>query len=159
MLINFFVSFISHRMGRKFRLGRVPKNYEKNPKRKRKPVGRPRKFTISLYPSSNNQSLSNGQPSTSRPSNEERFQMFTNDLVLPSNQWIIQTQNSDRMGICKLSCSLKDTMVVTHSVVVTQDLSWTLTVHGKEVNPQMCSALSDTPKTLSTATLQTLICP
>ena len=48
-------------------------------------------------------------------------------------------------------------MVVTHSLVVTQDLSWTLTVHGKEVNPQMCSALSDTPKTLSTATLQTLL--
>ena len=48
-------------------------------------------------------------------------------------------------------------MVVTHSPVVTQDLSWTLTVHGKEVNPQMCSALSDIPKTLSTATLQTLL--
>ena len=48
-------------------------------------------------------------------------------------------------------------MVVTHSLVVTHDLSWTLTVHGKEVDPQMCSALSGTPKTLSTATLQTLL--
>ena len=66
-------------------------------------------------------------------------------------------QNTDRVGICKISCSLQDAMIVTHSFVVTQDLSWTLTVHGKEVNPQTCSALSDIPKILSTATLQTLL--
>lgn len=36
-------------------------------------------------------------------------------------------------------------------------LSWTLTVHGKEVNQQKCSALSDTPKTLSIATLLSVL--
>ena len=154
-LFSLYVSFVYHRMGRrKFRLGQVPKNYEKNPKRKRRPVGRPRKFT---QPTSSGLPSRRFLPSTVCPPNEVCFQTLTSDIVLPSKQWIIQTQNADRVGICKISCSSQDAMVVTHSLVVTQDLSWTLTVHGKEVNPQMCSALSHTPKTLSTATLQTLL--
>ena len=94
-------------------------------------------------------------PSPTSP-NEVSLQTLTNDLVLPSKQWVVQTKNTDRFGICKISCSSQD-MVVTHSLVVTHDLSWTLTVHGKEVYPQMCSALSGTPTKLSAATLQTLL--
>ena len=161
MLILFVCFLIYHRMGRrKFRLGRVPKNYEKNPKRKRRPVGRPKKITqpvSSSLPSSSCPPSTSSPPSTSDPLNEVCFQTLTSDLVLPSKQWIIQMQNADRIGLCKLSCSSQDAMVVTHSLVVTQDMLWTLTVHGKEVNPQMCSALLDTPKKLSTATLQTLL--
>ena len=161
-----YVSLYISRMGRrKFRLGRMPKNYEKDPKRKARKVGRPRKITTSRVsnpsrsslPSTGSQSSSSCPSSTSCPQNKACLQTLTSDLVLPSKQWIIQTQNPDRVGICKISCALQDTMVVTHSLVVTQDLSWTLTVHGKEVDPQTCSALSCTPSTLSIATLQTLL--
>ena len=148
---------------RKFRLGRIPKNYEKDPKRKVKKEGRPRKITTSRVlnssrsnqPSTGSQSSCSCPSSSSCPLNKACLETLTSDLVLPSKQWIIQTQNPDCVGICKIS--LQDTMVVTHSLVVTQDLSWTLTVHGKKVDPQTCSALSCTPSTLSTATLQTLL--
>ena len=151
-----------HRMGRrKFRLGRIPKSYEKNPKRKRRPAGRPKKF---IQPASSDLSSSYPLSTTCPPSpthssspNEVCLKTLTKDLVLPSEQWVIQTQNADSVGICKTSCSPQDAMVVTHSLVVTHDLSWTLTVHGKEVDPQMCSALSGTPKTLSTAKLQAFL--
>ena len=161
MLVLFSSFVVYHRMGcRKFCLGRVPKNYEKNPKRKW-PVCRPKKF---IQPASSGLSSSCPPSMTCPPSlthssspNEVCLKILTKDLVLPSEQWDIHTQKADSVGICKISCSPQDAMVVTHSLVATHDLSWTLTIHGKKVDPQTCSALSGTPKTLSTATLQTLL--
>ena len=121
--------------------------------------------TSSDLPTNSGLSSRSCPPSTTHPPSPTRscspdevcFETLTNGLVLPSQQWVIQTQNADRVGICKISCSSQDVMVVTHSLVVTHDLSWTLTVHGKEVDPQMCSALSGTPKTLNSYAADTLV--
>ena len=94
-----FCFIIYHRMcRRKFCLGRVPKNYEKNPKRKRRPVGRPKKF---IQPASSGLSSScPPSPTHSSSPNDVCLKTLTKDLVLPSKQWVIQIQNADSVGIC-----------------------------------------------------------
>jgi hypothetical protein len=48
-------------------------------------------------------------------------------------------------------------MIVTHSLVIKTDFTWTLTVHGKLVSPRNCSYLSSIPEKLSVESLSALI--
>ena len=72
-------------------------------------------------------------------------------LSLPSG-WVDQS-TSCALITCKLQHNTKSegaTVVVTHSVVVNEDLSWSIQVHGQPVDKSKCNALKSYPETIKT---------
>ena len=49
------------------------------------------------------------------------------------------------------------TSVVTHSLTISNDLSWTAVVHGHQVNSTKCVPLSDVPNRLNSESLKILV--
>ena len=151
----FMYSFVYHRMGRwKFHLGQVPKKTMRKTQRRKG----------DQWADQENPVLYLLLQSVVRPPAVIIYQLVVHLRCLWRTLFYLTSSGQSRcstqtvyVGICKLSCSSQDTISVTHSIVVSQDLSWTLTAHGKEVDPQMCSVSSGTPTTLTTATLQTLL--
>ena len=125
-------------MGRtKSRIGRFPKNYEKQIVKKR--VGRPAKKK---------------KHQTSTPPTEVSVTALSDltDSPLPSNQWIIQNHSPDNVIICKMSSQLssdRHSLSVTHCLTINSDFSWTLSVHGMKIDAHVCPLLSKISTKLS----------
>lgn len=73
----------------------------------------------------------------------------------PQSGWIDAT-NTDYISVCKL-VDLNDTTIITHSLIVKEDFSWTLTIHGTQVDIRNCSCLSGIPEKLDLETLPLLL--
>ena len=69
---------------------------------------------------------------------------------------VIQTLNSN-LAIYKLSCTSSQALRVLYSVTVMPDYGWTLTVYGRQVDPNQCSLLCDVPMQLTSETLQSML--
>ena len=86
-----------------------------------------------------------------------------NHLLLhhAETQWIDRSSLSDgNISICKIlnqGDSSQESLIVTHSLVVKADLCWTLTVHGKSVNPSDCSHLYSIQEKLLVTSLANLL--
>lgn len=130
-------------MVRKFRLS-APKNHER--KRKKASTGRPKKKIIGRKKCQEECSLDSLHESLT---------------FAAETQWIDHSSISDgNISIYKIlnqGDNSQESLIVTHSLVVKADLSWTLTVHGKLVNPSNCSHLSSIPAKLSAESLANLI--
>ena len=131
-------------MVRKFRLC-APKNHERM-KKKKTLTGRPKKKIIGRKRCQEECSLASLHESLT----------FT-----PESHWIDHSSISDgNISICRMlnqGGNSRESLTVTHSLVVKIDLSWTLTVHGKLVNPSNCSCLSSIPEKLSVKSLSAFI--
>lgn len=81
------------------------------------------------------------------------------DLNMP-RQWVIQNQKEDAVSICKISSQPNPStgsLVITHCIVINSDLTWTVSVHGHQLDASKCSVLSKVPSTLSTDSLQSFV--
>ena len=136
------------RMGRrKFRLGRTPKGCRIQPEGRR-PVGRPLKKRRSFgdtIPSTSEPSVDLPAPLEHCEDNEGHFtsssepmtwfQVLLSGIQLPSDRWVIQDNNNDRIAICKLSDHLSEatqSLMVTHCLIVKSvdfDCSWSADKH------------------------------
>ena len=157
---------------RKFQLGRTPKGCRIQPEGRR-PVGRPLKKRRSFgdtIPSTSEPSVDLPAPLEHCEDNESHFtsssepmtwfQVLLSGIQLPSDRWVIQDNNNDRIAICKLSDHLSEatqSLMVTHCLIVKSDLCWTLTVHGLQISTDKCSVLSLSPTRVCTSSLQALI--
>ena len=128
---------------RKFQLGRTVKNAERRSKVKR-PVGRPSKKRAS---------------DKTVPDPKTWSEKLLADVDLPSSQWVTQSQNEESVIIYKLSnsSSPSHSVAITHCVSISSDMSWTLSVHGSEVDVESCSVLNMIPKKLCNTSIISLL--
>ena len=62
------------------------------------------------------------------------LESLRNSAVLPSPQWIIK-EASNSINICKVTTASSTThSVVSHSLIIKHDFSWSLNVHGHKVS-------------------------
>lgn len=111
----------------KQRKKRFATQHRKETQAKHPPIVNPSRFT----PEITSEVISdcyNGTPALT-------LQVLHQSLELPSKVWSDQSQCDETMVICKLS-SGDDTHcpVVTHTLTVMSNLSWTLHVHGRIVH-------------------------
>ena len=69
-------------------------------------------------------------------------------ITLPSPAWSIQSPgSSDRIIIFKVQdqSSSVQPLVITHSLTIESNFTWKLSVHGHEIQPIMCPAISKMP--------------
>ena len=87
------------------------------------------------------------------------IETLTSSLQLPS-QWISNI-SSESLHLCKLKFpqieSDSAACIVTHSLTISEDLSWTALVHGHQVNSTKCTPLSDVPHQLNSESLKVLV--
>ena len=72
-----------------------------------------------------------------RKTSQSRLTSVLGDINLPSSQWIVQGQDRDYIAVCKVSdqpCLSTQSIVVTHCIIIRDDMSWSLLVHGSNVN-------------------------
>ena len=135
-------------MGRtKSRIGRFPKNYEKNKVVKR--VGRPRKRQICT-----------SAPTASPVETVSLSDIADSPLDLPSTQWVVQNHSPTNIIICKMSSLLssgRQSVTVTHCLTINNDLSWTLSVHGMNVDSRVCPLLRKISTKVNKDSLQQLL--
>ena len=67
------------------------------------------------------------------------------------------TNTKFKFSLCKLSCTSSQALRVLYSVTVMPDYGWTLTVYGRQVDPNQCSLLCDVPMQLTSETLQSML--
>lgn len=141
---------------RKFKLGRTVKNAERKSKGKRG-VGRPPKQRRSVETDQTQQS----KQTTANLTNQTWSEKVLADIELPSSQWVNQFRSDQSIVICKLSTigtsATTPSAAVTHCVNISSDLSWTLTVHGAQVDGESCDVLSAVPKKLSSTSLDSFL--
>ena len=79
----------------------------------------------------------------------------------PESQWICHSSITDgNISICKVlnqGANSQESTIITHSLVIKTDRTWTLTVHGKLINPIKCSCLSSISEKLSVESLSAII--
>ena len=91
---------------------------------------------------------------------QSRLTYVLGDINLPSSQWIVQGQDRDYIAVCKVSdqpCLSTQSIVVTHCIIIKDDMSWSLSVHGSNVNVQKCGVLSNMPRKMCSSSLQQLV--
>ena len=151
---------------RKFRLGRAHKKYEqKRRATKKNPIGRPPKRRRCT---STQQPCSSGQPAASKPAEVVQvdhtpttIENLRQAMVLPS-RWTNHTQDtSSTIQVCKISStsslSSSQPMLVTHSLTVNNDFTWTAFVHGNHVDSKTSQALATIPEKLDLNSLNALL--
>ena len=69
-------------------------------------------------------------------------------LHLPS-KWVVQS-TPNALIACKLQHNTSQKVIVTHSITIKTDLSWSVQVHGKHINKTKCSALQSFPNNINT---------
>ena len=143
IFIAYSFPMIGHtQMPRKFCLGRMCKNVERKRQKARQAQG-----TNKI-----------GRPSKKVSHNDNNFyqhgimqcvfsQVDIRDLrtgiCLPS-QWVDQTASSNNnLVACKLQHTDGQSVTVTRSVTVNNDLTWCVHVHGQVLDPSKCSALKN----------------
>ncbi|SMN01853.1 hypothetical protein SPONN_126 [uncultured Candidatus Thioglobus sp.] len=101
-------------------------------------------------------------------SNEQVIEQTTDVLALHqslascSNGWVdITTEPVNVIHMCKFSDvstpSTQRPPVITHSLSVNANLTWTLHIHGHPVSPQSCTVLQSVPGTLTSESLHALL--
>ena len=76
--------------------------------------------------------------------------------ILASHAWSMQSPTPlDRLIIIKVQeqPSSAQPLVITHSVALESDFTWKLSVHGHEVQPATCPAISEFPAHLGVSAL------
>ena len=148
------------------------------------PVGRPHKRTttelhstspssaettseVSLsFNSSSPESVSYDTSSTSTdtgtpvPSDTLSHQSLVASVKLPNSKWVVQDPVLESVAICKLSEGLStasQSLLVTHCIVIKDDLSWSVSVHGAQVDASNCGLLSKRPPKMHMQYLQSLV--
>ena len=154
--------------GRKFRLGRAHKRYEqKRQAIKKNPVGRPPKRRKSTH----QEDCTNTHRAHTTPSNEpmnitpEEPTMTTieglRQAMILLMQWTQQTQESSTtIQVCKVSsmpASSSSQPIVSHSLTVNGDFTWTAFVHGHRVDSKTSQALANFSDTLDSQSLNALL--
>ena len=133
-------------MGSKFRLGKIPKNYElKQQAMKKRSRGQPKRPTPCM-------SL---PPAVSDQAQQEDPLTTLHAAIVLNPQWVDRSSLPDKIIVCKLS-DANDLPSVTHSIMVNGDLSWKITVHGQCV-PSNCSLLSHVPSKLTVKSFKSLL--
>ena len=69
-------------------------------------------------------------------------------LRLPS-KWVVQS-TPNALIACKLQHNTSQKVIVTHSITIKTDLSWSVQVHGKHINKTKCSAFQSFPNNINT---------
>ena len=62
-------------------------------------------------------------------------------VTLPSPAWSIQTPSLSSKVKVNVQSSSAQPLVISHTVTVHSDFTWTLTVHGHVVSQEQCSAI------------------
>lgn len=62
-------------------------------------------------------------------------------VTLPSPAWSIQTPSLSSKAKVKVQSSSAQPLVISHTVTVHSDFTWTLTVYGHVVSQEQCSAI------------------
>ena len=142
---------------RKFRLGCLRKNAEKQRQMdgKNKP-GRLRKLSKGTSPEPTLEprgSISQVVPVT--------LELLRNSLGTTPQSWSLHYSEGDKqLKLCKFN-SLPSTssqpLVVTHTVCVQEDLTWSVFVHGSKIHPIVDTPLSSIPSIINPQTLHKLI--
>ena len=129
-------------MGRKFRLGKVPKNYERKQQAgNKRSRGRPKRHkTPPMVP----------RPASVIQQQDESLSAIHAAIVADS-QWVDRSCLPETIILCNLSTS-GTSPSVTHSVIVQSDRSWRIIVHNCEVSTT-CSLLSHIPSRITTDSL------
>ncbi len=78
------------------------------------------------------------------------LQSLIETIVLPDAHWVIQNQY-------KVSREPSSSLVITHSVRIKEDLTWSLSVHGFPVDSLKCGLLSDIPESMCQSSLVKLL--
>ena len=81
-------------------------------------------------------------------------------VTLPSPAWAITSPSpTDHVIIMKTQeqSSIAQPLVISHTVAVNSDFTWTLTVHGHEVTKDQCSAIRDIPEIIGIYDLSQLL--
>ena len=92
---------------------------------------------------------------------QTQVQSVVSRVSLPSDSWIYQI-HLDHAAICKVSeqpCVSRQTLVITFCVIIRNDMSWSLSVHGHQIDLQQESYdfLCNVPKYLHEQSLQELV--
>ena len=82
-------------------------------------------------------------------------------LSLPNSSWMdVSGQPLTSVCLCKVSTVptvSTQPIVITHCLTVHEDLSWSLYVHNRQVQPQICPALQSVPQILTSDSLNNLL--
>ncbi len=148
---------------RKFRLSKPPKNCERQ--YTSNPVGRPKKGSSSSSDTSSSARESSVCESSASASSlsfddtssdaesvsspvlgsdsitgcQTQLESLISGIHLANGSWITQVRGFDHAAVCKLSdqpCVSRQTLVVTFCIIVRNDMSWSLSVHGRQINIQ-----------------------
>ena len=137
-------------MGRKMTIGRLHKNFEKKRQAANKnSVGRPPK---------QRKQLSTNTAVTHTVDAYDEFVKIKN-VILPSPLWSISHSN-DYQVIYKIQEQSTSTqpVVISHSLTVKSDLSWSLSIYGQVVTSSQCSALAGSPNKINCHELHIFLC-
>ena len=140
-------------MGRKNRIGRVHKSYEKKRQATNKnSVGRPSKYRKHEEVQSTNSTVTH--PHTI----DDEF-VKLKSVKLPSPLWSISHSN-DHHVIYKVQQQSSSTqpIVISHYLTVRSDLSWSLSIYGQLVTTTQCSALAGSPDKVKCNVLCDFLC-
>ena len=152
--------------GRKFRLGRHPKNYErKRQAAKINRMGRPGRRRRKQVDTPD---ITMESPVTRKPTTIETLH---HSLKLPGPQWTEQaSEDMATIQICKIqsfstsSSSLSTSTstpfqvpIVTHSVTIYEDRTWIAFVHGRQIDGNKSPPLSSIPNILDEKSLENLL--
>lgn len=90
------------------------------------------------------------------------LQSVVSKVRLPNASWINQSSAVDHVAICKVSnqpCTSRQTLVITFCIIIRNDLSWSLSVHGHQINleQQVYGFLSNIPAVFNEESLQELL--
>ena len=149
--------------GRKFRLGRAHKRYEqKRQATNKNPVGRPPKCK-STHQENCTKDIHSTLSSEAMEVTQEDITVTTienlrQEMILPS-QWIHYTQESCAIQVCKLSSMMSSSSqpIVTHSLTVNNDFTWTAHVHEHHVDGKKSQVLATFSEKLDSQSLNALL--
>lgn len=82
-------------------------------------------------------------------------------LSLPNSSWMdVSRQPLTSICLCKVSALptvSTQPIVITHCLTVSEDLTWELYVHNRQVQPHICPALQSVPQILTSDSLNKLL--
>ena len=133
-------------MGRKFRLGKIPKNYERKQQAgNKRSRGRPKHHkTPPMVP----------RPASDTQQQDESLSAI-HAAIVANSQWVDLSRLPETIILSKLSTS-GTSPSVTLSVIVQSDRSWRIIVHNRKVSTT-CSLLSHIPSRITTDSLKSLM--
>ena len=133
--------------GRKPRIGRTVKNFEKKRQGSKKYlVGRPSKRNSSQQP---HIVVTTTQKQFCATSNIQQIKQ----LMITPQEWVSQSTSDNTIQLCKISLTEFHGSVVTHTVTIYNDLSWSAFVHGHQLNINDLSAQFQVPKKIDAHSL------